>query len=67
MWASWTVRPSVVPVPLSMKIISHVDDVVDNLGYIGNGKALEVPVGCRSGDGQSRPGRQFGLECLEEI
>lgn len=67
MWASWTVRPGVVPVPLSMKIICHVDDVIDNLGYVGNGKSLEIPVRCRSGDGQCRPGRQFRLERLEEV
>lgn len=66
MWTSWSIRPGVVPVPLPMKIICHVDDVVDNIGYVGNGESLEIPERCRSSDGQCRPGRQLRLECLEE-
>lgn len=43
----------VVVVPLAVQIISHVDDVVDDLGDLLDRKLFQVPIRCWSGDGET--------------
>jgi hypothetical protein len=37
----------IVVVPLTVKIVGHVDDVVHDLTDLRNRKAFQIPVGCR--------------------
>jgi hypothetical protein len=42
-----------VIVPLTVKIVGHIDNVVHDLTDSRNGKAFQIPVGCRCGNGES--------------
>ncbi len=58
--------PLVSIVPLSVHIISHVNDVVHELTNVTNGKAFEVPVGGRSGACHRLAGRKSVTNELQE-
>src|SRR5687768_10655273 len=57
----------VVVIPLSVEIICHVDDVVDNLGHILDGELLQIPVRSGRGDGKTLVPWQTSADSLQKF